>query len=899
MKKFILMTVLTVVNVTIALAVGGVSKVPFADPYILLDGDTYYAYGTHSGDGIECYSSPNLREWTYEGLALQKGNTTETRWFWAPEVYNFGGTYYMYFSANEHLYAATATSPKGPFKQVGSYQMEPLLGSEKCIDSSVFTDDDGKQYMYFVRFTDGNCIWSVQLSDDHITPVEGTLKHCFSVSQSWENVLGRVNEGPNMIKHDGTYYLTYSGNDYQSPDYGVGYATAKSPQGSWSKYTRNPILQKAFGMQGTGHHSLFTDKEGQLRMVFHAHNSSTEIHPRLMYIASMKWVNSSLVVDKDVPIIRPSLPGYPYMPDDVLTKWGYQRGYATVADLNGDGWLDIVAGGSGNTMRNEEASNAFTKKRQMDIQLFLPKLKNWTTLVSSESVIRVADMPSIVPCDINRDGVTDIVAFEAVGTKTTDEAYTGNYGTEGIFLGKGDGKFTMAEVEFKGIDYEFDIKAPAKGDVLDIDNDGLMDVVCAGYQGEQSYNVVLHNLGYEDGKFTFEVMPYETELNFSNIILEAYDMNNDGLTDFLISAYVDNVSNMTRFTDIYLNSPEQPGTFSRLGLGDAESGVLRKAYGALQVADMNNDGHLDFILAGAGDANTGESGFRQRLFLNNGEARPTFTLKESDFTEDGLKTTTAVDNAFGVIDWMGDGNFHVFASGINSRETTTSSVLYVNDGTGNLVKQGVYSGSYNHSIIFPDYNGDGVKDMMIVGQTTDDHYLIESQRGKTVIYYQNQQAAPQRPEPPTNLKAEVKGDAVVLSWEAPASAKGNVTFDFFVSDAEGNLVFAPNTIVGGTNDGKRKVNHLGAAGQNHTITIHPSKSGTFTWGVQTVNAAYDGSVFAEGTPFAFTLTGINEVQAAGRSAQATFNTLGQQVNDGQKGLVIVRKSDGKSQKIIR
>ena len=208
----------------LALAEGGKSQVPLADPYILLDGDTYYAYGTNDANGIRCYTSDDLRVWKYEGLALNKANTTETQWFWAPEVYHIGDKYIMYFSANEHLYAATASSPKGPFVQVGTYQMNNLIGNEKCIDSHVFIDEDSTAYIFFVRFTDGNCIWQAKLSEDFITPVAGTLRKCFAVSQDWENKMGRVNEGPNVIKSGRRYFLTYSGNDYRSLDYGVGYA---------------------------------------------------------------------------------------------------------------------------------------------------------------------------------------------------------------------------------------------------------------------------------------------------------------------------------------------------------------------------------------------------------------------------------------------------------------------------------------------------------------------------------------------------------------------------------------------------------------------------------------------------------------------------------------------------
>lgn len=305
-KTCSLIVLIVMATILPAIAGGEKSIVPLADPYILLDGDTYYAYGTHNADGIEVWVSDNLKEWEYKGLALDKSNTTETQWFWAPEVYHKNGKYYMYYSANEHLYVATGDSPLGPFTQEGGYQMEPLLGDEKCIDSHVFFDDDGSAYLFFVRFTDGNCIWMCYLEDDLITPKNRTLRKCIAVSQDWETSLGRVCEGPNVVKHDGTYYLTYSGNDYQSQDYGVGYATSSSVTAlQWDKYEQNPVLQRIEDLVGTGHHSIFTDKEGNLRIAFHAHNSKTEIHPRLMYIGNVAFDGGLLTITDD-PIVRPT-----------------------------------------------------------------------------------------------------------------------------------------------------------------------------------------------------------------------------------------------------------------------------------------------------------------------------------------------------------------------------------------------------------------------------------------------------------------------------------------------------------------------------------------------------------------------------------------------------------------
>lgn len=285
------------------------SQVPLADPYILLEDGTYYAYGTYDADGIRCYSSTDLKYWRYRGLALNKSNTTESRWFWAPEVYHVGNRYIMYYSANEHLYAATSLKPTGPFRQVGSYQMGTLLGDEKCIDSHVFFDEDGTAYLFFVRFTDGNCIWQVQLSDDYITPVDGTLKKCLSATDAWELKLGKVTEGPNVYKSGVRYFLTYSANDYQSQDYAVGYALSTNiSQGRWTKMANySPFLHRWKGLYGTGHHSLFTDKDGKLRIVFHAHDSGTAIHPRSMYIGTVKCAANIMRMDNTDEMIVPIL----------------------------------------------------------------------------------------------------------------------------------------------------------------------------------------------------------------------------------------------------------------------------------------------------------------------------------------------------------------------------------------------------------------------------------------------------------------------------------------------------------------------------------------------------------------------------------------------------------------
>ncbi|MDU1889103.1 MAG: family 43 glycosylhydrolase [Dysgonomonas sp.] len=282
--------------------------VTLADPFIMLHDNVYYAYGTKARDGIEVYTSNDLKTWTKESrLALNKKDSWADRWFWAPEVYYIKekNKFFMYYSVDEHICVATSDFPLGPFVQE---KKEPMMTGEKCIDNSLFIDDDGKAYLYFDRFNDGLNIWVAELENDLQTIKKSTLTKCINVSQAWEEVWPRVNEGAFVTKHKDIYYLTYSGNNYQSPFYGVGYATATSPMGPWTKYEKNPIFQNPEDLVGVGHSAMFKDKKGQLKIVFHAHHDKVNVHPRAMYIADVKFTNESLPVMKIAgKIQRPKL----------------------------------------------------------------------------------------------------------------------------------------------------------------------------------------------------------------------------------------------------------------------------------------------------------------------------------------------------------------------------------------------------------------------------------------------------------------------------------------------------------------------------------------------------------------------------------------------------------------
>lgn len=263
-----------------------------ADPFVLLHKGTYYVYGTGSANGIPVGVSCDLRTWTIgkglaaERLALHKGDSYGEHSFWAPEVYERDGRFIMFYSSQEHVCAAVSDSPLGPFRQL---EKKPLL-QRKGIDNSMFVDADGRAWMVYVHFDRGNTIWLAELEKDLLHVRTGSERMLFRAEAPWEK--NSVVEGPFVVKFGSKYALTYSACDYRNPDYAVGAAFADTPKGPWKKSKANPIMLRFRGLSGTGHHSLFKDRNGKWRIVFHAHWSSDKVHPRRTYIADLNIAGS-------------------------------------------------------------------------------------------------------------------------------------------------------------------------------------------------------------------------------------------------------------------------------------------------------------------------------------------------------------------------------------------------------------------------------------------------------------------------------------------------------------------------------------------------------------------------------------------------------------------------------
>ncbi|MCU0874697.1 MAG: glycoside hydrolase family 43 protein, partial [Pirellulaceae bacterium] len=246
-----------------------------ADPAVILHDGVYYLYATGEVDGdngYRVYTSTDLIRWKRGPVVFRPGQ----RHIWAPDVWRDPdtGRFYLYYTANKTVGVAEAAGPEGPFAIT-----RKLV--DQAIDAHLFRDDDGRLYLYYVTLPGFRITVQPMASP---TEPAGDARVILQPESEWETRNGRVTEGPWIIKHDGRYYLLYSGSGADTPDYAVGYATSRSPLGPFVRADHNPILHRGDGVFGPGHGGAIQDAEGAWWYVYHQKNSDRRAWDRFICI---------------------------------------------------------------------------------------------------------------------------------------------------------------------------------------------------------------------------------------------------------------------------------------------------------------------------------------------------------------------------------------------------------------------------------------------------------------------------------------------------------------------------------------------------------------------------------------------------------------------------------------
>jgi beta-xylosidase len=227
------------------------------DPEVIFYRGKYYLYPTGDNHGYDVYISADLVHWEKGPRVFRSGESG----VWAPDVlFNPPDRkFYLYYTVNRRVGVAVSDRPDGTFTDVA-----PLV--ENAIDADMFLDKDGRYYLYYASYP-GFSIYVQPMED--ATRKKGDPLMIIRPEESWEKQGQPITEAPWMLEHQGTYYLLYSGGGANTADYAIGYATAGSPLGPFTKHAGNPIVKRGRGVYGPGHCSVIMTPDGKLWMVYH------------------------------------------------------------------------------------------------------------------------------------------------------------------------------------------------------------------------------------------------------------------------------------------------------------------------------------------------------------------------------------------------------------------------------------------------------------------------------------------------------------------------------------------------------------------------------------------------------------------------------------------------------
>lgn len=531
-----------------------------------------------------------------------------------------------------------------------------------------------------------------------------------------------------------------------------------------------------------------------------------------------------------VAMAAPVAPSFEVKTDVAFASEMTAAGTLAWADYNNDGLMDyfIVAGqgeGPHVGLYRQETDGTFTNVTEE------------TDLIFAQLSVGAAAW-----IDYDNDGCLDlIVAGRTNGNEAStsmtyffhNEGPSGNYNLVENF----DIEDLLPQLSPDGQDCKGIIFAAA-----DFDNDGWTDLLVSGYAPFEETTKRYIGLFRNTQNGSFELMSNPEFIPMSGTTVYAADFNNDGLMDFVIGGYNDDMGDAGTPT-VYLNDGDMTFTaVTGFGFGSHQ--------GTLFPIDVNNDGKMDIIETGR-SASTLSWGHVARVYINNGDGTSFTSLDE---TVTGLAGS---NSSVGFGDINNDGWMDYMSIGWCNGSPVK---LYLNNGDNTFTDATeVYpdaARARDGDITFVDYNNDGKLDISLFGyrdgggdtpeNPTWPNYLVVN----TGTFAAN--AAPTAPQV-TSVKQE--GADVVLTWQAatddttPSEA---LRYNVYAKGNDGKIFcLSPADI----NTGFLKVNRTNALLNTLSYRFKGMNINDYTFGVQAVDNSFCGSTFTNAT------AGVNAVES--------------------------------------
>lgn len=542
-------------------------------------------------------------------------------------------------------------------------------------------------------------------------------------------------------------------------------------------------------------------------------------------------------------------------------EYDIHKGDFAVGDIDDDGDLDIIFSGDNNGNLEKGAI------------LINDGAGNFTAQ-TGDRVIKMGKSGNIRFGDIDGDGDLDVI-FAGWGTSESPNS------SIGIALNNGQGVYTLANEDLYPLNRAQKVTSAG---FADFNLDGLLDYYFFGDATTDAESVLTSNciiyFQQADGTFQASTASFGN-CNFVEPEVTVVDYDNDGYPDIFISAY-DNIT-ATRFSALFKN--DGFGVFTQFAGVDI---YRKKANGTSSWGDLNGDGYLDLLLNGDGYLGSGEdSDGVVRIYKNQNGASAPIAATFDFYRQNGL------GNGSVIVDWDNDGKLDFFIGGWNENTSKQETALYINTNpatfefTKSPLTDTYFPGTSEQGFRVADLNGDNKVDLLLCGYSGGTLELNARVAGYVLNTSSNASVAPAAP---TNLNAvvdESEGVMVTFSWGAPESESGKYGTTYNISlknTTTGKWLYNPKAVVGGANNGWRKVaGRLGNVFTNTRFELYDLPDGNYEWTVQAINGAYFGGAFAEIKTFTIgTGSGLNTIEKYSPKVSVLENKL--TINGSSEGI---------------